>query len=324
MKTCKRILAMLMAVLLLCSAMSAFAEVEVELDAPQELEVPQDIEGLDPDIDVPNLDLSPDALELSDDLSLVEEAPKAATVVSNADEETSTVHHESFTMEVGDQRKVHNHVRTYYSHIITDTSSDPNVARISSGGIITAVTAGKCVITVTAVRRWGGGQPRVWKYDVTVVGGPVLSEKEKTLNISETFQLNVSNLGKRSVRSWSSSDPNVATVDDGKVTAVGVGQCDISVEISNGGFLRCRVTVQNEGAVGLSSNAVRLKLRKFTTVWLSDRLLRNITWSCSNPKIITIMAKGSTCLIIARKKGECTVTATLKGGQSYSCRVIVE
>lgn len=324
MKTCKRILAMLMAVLLLCSAMSAFAEVEVELDAPQELEVPQDIEGLDPDIDVPNLDLSLDALELSDDLALEEEEPEAPAIVSNADGEASTPIYQSFTLEVGQQKRLHEHPRKIYSHIVTDASSDPNVARVSGSGIVTAVTAGKCVITVTAVRRWGDGQPRVWKYDVTVVGGPVLSETEKTLNISETFQLNVSNLGKRSVRSWSSSDPNVATVDDGKVTAVGVGQCDISVEISNGGFLRCRVTVQNEGAVGLSSNAVRLKLRKFTTVWLSDRLLRNITWSCSNPKIVTIMAKGSTCLIIARKKGECTVTATLKGGQSYSCRVIVE
>jgi uncharacterized protein YjdB len=227
-------------------------------------------------------------------------------------------------MEVGDQRKVHNHVRTYYSHIITDTSSDPNVARISSGGIITAVTAGKCVITVTAVRRWGGGQPRVWKYDVTVVGGPVLSEKEKTLNINETFKLNVSNLGKRSVTSWSSSDPNVATVDDGKVTAVGEGQCDISAELSNRGFLRCRVTVQGGSAAGLSSNAVTLKLRKLTTVWLNDRRLRNVSWSCSDPSIITILTKGSVCLIIALKKGVCTVTATLKGGQSYSCKVTVE
>ena len=41
MKNFNRKLAMLMAVLLLCSAMSAFAEVEVELDAPQA------IDGLD-------------------------------------------------------------------------------------------------------------------------------------------------------------------------------------------------------------------------------------------------------------------------------------
>ena len=308
MKNSNRILAMLMAVLLLCSAMSAFAEVEVELDAPQDIEVfDLDADGLD-------LDISPEAFELSDDLTLVEEEPEAAAVVSNADE-----------LEVGQQKKIHNHVRTYYSLIITDTSSDPNVARIGNSGIVTAVTAGKCLITVTAVDRWRKDEPpKVFRYDVTVVGGPVLSEKEKTLNINETFKLNVSNLGKRSVTSWSSSDPNVATVDDGKVTAVGEGQCDISAELSNRGFLRCRVTVQGGSAAGLSSNAVTLKLRKLTTVWLNDRRLRNVSWSCSDPSIITILTKGSVCLIIALKKGVCTVTATLKGGQSYSCKVTVE
>ena len=319
MKNSNRILAMLMAVLLLCSAMSAFAEVEVALDAPQDIEVfDLDADGLD-------LDISPEAFELSDDLTLVEEEPEAAAVVSNADDETSSVIYDSFTLEVGQQKKIHNHVRTYYSLIITDTSSDPNVARIGNSGIVTAVTAGKCLITVTAVDRWRKDEPpKVFCYDVTVVGGPVLSEKEKTLNINETFKLNVSNLGKRSVTSWSSSDPNVATVDDGKVTAVGEGQCDISAELSNRGFLRCRVTVQGGSAAGLSSNAVTLKLRKLTTVWLNDRRLRNVSWSCSDPSIITILTKGSVCLIIALKKGVCTVTATLKGGQSYSCKVTVE
>ena len=316
MKNSNRILAMLMAVLLLCSAMSAFAEVEVELDAPQ------DIEFFDLDADGLDLDISPEAFELSDDLTLVEEEPEAAAVVSNADDETSSVIYDSFTLEVGQQKKIHNHVRTYYSLIITDTSSDPNVARISSGGIITAVTAGKCVITVTAVRRWGGGQPRVWKYDVTVVGGPVLSETEKTLRINETFQLNVSNLGKRSVRSWSSSDPNVATVDNGKVTAVGEGTCVISVELSNRGILRC--TVEVKGSEGLTSNYVRLKLRKLKTVRLKDRILRKVSWLCSDPSIVRIKTKGSICLICGLRKGECTVTARVKGGQTYTCRVVVE
>ena len=322
MKNYDRVLAMLLAVLLLIGAMTAYAEGDVDLVVSQDIEVPQDIDGLDLDIGVPDLDISPEAFELSDDLSLVEEAPEAATVVSNADEETSTVYHESFTMEVGDQRKVHNHVRTYYSLIITDTSSDPNVARISSGGIITAVTAGKCVITVTAVHRWGGGLPRVWEYDVTVVGGPVLSETEKTLRINETFQLNVSNLGKRSVRSWSSSNPEVATVDNGMVTAVGEGTCVISAGISNGGFLRCSVEVK--GSEGLTSNNVRLKLRKLKTVRLKDRILRKVSWSCSDPSIVRIKTKGSICLIRALRKGECTVTARVKGGQTYTCRVVVE
>ena len=162
----------------------------------------------------------------------------------------------------------------------------------------------------------------MWKYDVTVVGGPVLSETEKTLRINETFQLNVSNLGKRSVRSWSSSNPEVATVDNGMVTAVGEGTCVISAGISNGGFLRCSVEVK--GSEGLTSNNVRLKLSKLTTVRLKDRILRKVSWSCSDPSIIRIVTKGSICLIRALRKGECTVTARLKGGKTYSCKVVVE
>ena len=240
MKNYDRVLAMLLAVLLLIGAMTAYAEGDVDLVVSQDIEVPQDIDGLDLDIGVPDLDISPEAFELSDDLSLVEEAPEAATVVSNADEETSTVYHESFTMEVGDQRKVHNHVRTYYSLIITDTSSDPNVA----------------------------------------------------------------------------------TVDNGKVTAVGEGTCVISVELSNRGILRC--TVEVKGSEGLTSNYVRLKLRKLKTVMLKDRILRKVSWSCSDPSIIRIKTKGSICLIRALRKGECTVTARVKGGQTYTCRVVVE
>ena len=309
MKNFNRILAMLVAVLLLLGAMSAFAEVEVELDASQ------DVDGLD-------LDISQEAFELSDDLSLVEEAPEAACTVSNDDGETPTEFYDSFTLEVGQQKKIHNHVRTYYSLIITDTSSDPNVARIGPGGYITAVTAGKCVITMTAVHRWRKDEPPiVRRYDVTVVGGPVLSEKEKTLNINETFQLNVSNLGKRSVVSWSSSDPNVATVDNGMVTAVGKGQCDISVEISNRGFLKCRVEVQGE--TGLSSNNITLSVNKQSTLMLKDRYLRKITWSCSDPSIVKIMTEGSYCLIRALRKGECTITARLKNGMTLSCKVTV-
>ena len=52
MKTFNRVLAMLLAVLLLCGAMGAFAEVEVELDAPQ-------------DFDSPELDIAPEEYKSS-------------------------------------------------------------------------------------------------------------------------------------------------------------------------------------------------------------------------------------------------------------------
>ena len=164
-------------------------------------------------------------------------------------------------------------------------------------------------------------EPKVYKYDITVVGGPALSETEKTLYINETFQLSVSDLGKLSITSWSSSNTEVATVDDGKVTAVGEGQCDISVELSNGGVLKCRVEVRDEN--GLTSNSVTLSLLERSTVRLKDRRLRKVSWSCSDPSIVKIVTKGSICLIYARKKGECTITASVKGGKSYTCKVTV-
>ena len=309
MKNFNRILALLLAVLMLFGTMTAFAEDEVELDAPQ------DIDGLD-------LDISPEALELSDNLSLVEEAPEAAYTVSNADEETPSDFYESFTMTVGEKKKLYPHPRTLYSLTVTSTSSDPNVARITPGGLLIAVTAGKCIITVRIVNIRSDDPPKVRKYDVTVVGGPVLSETKKTLYINETFQLNVSDLGKFSIKSWSSSDPGVATVDDGKVTAVGEGQCDISVELSNGGILKCRVEVKSDA--GLSSNAVKLTVHKQSTLMVRDRSLRKVSWSCSDPSIVKIMTKGATCLIIAQKPGECTITAKLEGGKKLTCKVIVQ
>ena len=113
----------------------------------------------------------------------------------------------------------------------------------------------------------------------------------------------------------------MATVDDGKVTAVGEGQCDISVELSNGGVLKCRVEVKDNN--GLSSNSVTLSLRERSTVKLKDRRLSQVSWSCSDPSIVKIVTKGSICLIYARKKGECTITASVKGGKSYTCKVTV-
>ena len=49
---------------------------------------------------------------------------------------------------------------------------------------------------------------------------------------------------------WSSSDSSVATVDDGKVTAVGEGQATITVKTNDGGFTAtCDVTVVDASAV---------------------------------------------------------------------------
>jgi hypothetical protein len=82
MKHLNRFLAILLAVLMLCGMFSAVAEMEVTLDAPQDIE---NIE-LDTD-DAPDVSLDLDDLNSLDleDPDLVSEAPEAA-IASNADE----------------------------------------------------------------------------------------------------------------------------------------------------------------------------------------------------------------------------------------------
>ena len=87
MKHLNRFLAILLAVLMLCGMFSAVAEMEVTLDAPQDIE---NIE-LDTD-DAPDVSLDLDDLNSLDleDPALVSEAPEAA-IVSNAGEQDTVV-----------------------------------------------------------------------------------------------------------------------------------------------------------------------------------------------------------------------------------------
>ena len=138
MKNFNRILAMLVAVVLLFGATSAFAEAEVALDAPQDIDVPGlDINVPDLGVDGLDLDISPEAFELSDDLPLVEEAPEAAYTVSNADEDPPRVYEYAYTMRVGEKKRVIPATLVYQAGSrFKMTSSDPTIASASRGLII--------------------------------------------------------------------------------------------------------------------------------------------------------------------------------------------
>ena len=76
MKHINRLLALLLATLMLFGVFGAVAETEVTLDAPL------DIEGVEPDI---TLDIPDKSIELTDSLELVSEAPEAAVVSNEAE-----------------------------------------------------------------------------------------------------------------------------------------------------------------------------------------------------------------------------------------------
>ena len=127
------------------------------------------------------------------------------------------------------------------------SSSDPAVASVSVGGLVTGVKTGSATITATTV---DGGYTAKCKI---TVGIPVTSVKinttARTMTAGSTFQMAAwpqpTNATDRSV-TWSSSNTGVAKVcSTGLVTAVKKGTATITVKTKDGGYTRtCKITVQ--------------------------------------------------------------------------------
>ena len=122
---------------------------------------------------------------------------------------------------------------------------------------------------------------------------------------------------------WSSSDDNVATVDEnGLVTALANGETEISVE----GVRVCSVTVRTS-VMGVELDRDTLKLMVGGTEQLTATVSpesatdKSLTWSSSDPDVASVNADG---LVTAHKPGTAVITvATGDGGFTASCTVNV-
>ena len=131
---------------------------------------------------------------------------------------------------------------------VTWSSSDKTVASVSAGKV-TALKAGKATITV---KTEDGGKTATCKVTVKAkvypVTGVTLDKTSATLTEGDEFVLtatvNPSNATNKTV-TWSSSDKMVATVSDGKVTALKAGKATITVTTEDSGkTASCEVIVR--------------------------------------------------------------------------------
>lgn len=130
-------------------------------------------------------------------------------------------------------------------------SSDQSVATVDQTGRVRAVSAGKAVITV-AVGRFS-------KTCQVTVSGSSASPTALTLDVSAaslvkgeaiTLIATPMPLGITAKVSWSSSNPKVAAVDQsGRVLALSQGTAVITAKTANGKSAKCRIVVNNTGAV---------------------------------------------------------------------------
>ena len=143
-----------------------------------------------------------------------------------------------------------------------------------------------------------------------------------------TATVNPSNATNKNV-SWTSSDNAVATVANGKVTAVKAGTATITVKTEDGNkTATCTVTVTAKTypveSVTLDNTSVELTEGAETTLTAtvnpSNATNKNVTWTSSDSNVATV-ANGK---VTAVKAGTATITVkTEDGNKTATCTVTV-
>ena len=212
------------------------------------------------------------------------------------------------------------------------SSSDASVASVTAGSgldaTVTPVAAGTATITVsTQDGKFSASCVLTVMQHVT---GVSISKSSLTLYTgqTETLSAQVKPDDATDTRlTWSSSDKTVATVANGKVTALKAGSTQIRVTSFEGGFQDvCNLTVkQHVTGLDLSHSTRTIYLGQTVTmtatVLPSDASDKSVTWTSSNSDIVSVTQNGS---VTANAMGEAEITATSNdGGFSKSCKVTV-
>lgn len=251
--------------------------------------------------------------------------------------------------------------------LIVFTSSDEAVATVTENGKVIAVGPGQATITVTC-----GDQTAQCTVecvfdlpteDTTVPEETTLPDVEFTLNRSDitfnakgdTWMIYSGSLSPTQIV-WTTDNAAVATIENGKVTAVGGGTTTVYGEYNGekvGCIIRCNFAAapdtgvsgsgsvfedgggtSNDGGnasaggsytlknlIGSDSSDVTLTVGTGFTLALVDengKTVSGVTWTVSDTSVCTV----SNGAVTAVKSGTATVTATYNG-QSYSCIVRV-
>lgn len=147
------------------------------------------------------------------------------------------------------------------------TSSDSNIATVSSTGLIKAVAPGKVIIT--AKTEAGSKQATC---TVTVLKPTIsLNTNASSLYVGDTTTLTATVEPSEYNVTWSTSDKNIVTVDGGKLKAVVAGKATITAKITVNGIeysASCAVTVNKVEvkSISVKSNPTKTSYYKGDTL----------------------------------------------------------
>lgn len=182
-------------------------------------------------------------------------------------------------------------------HSVSWKSSNDNVATVSQEGNVTAVSEGNCVITVAV-----DGVKAECDVTVAIVRIPVtsvsLSQTSADLLVGESLQLNATVLPDNATDktvTWTTSNADVASVDNGLVTALNAG--DAVITASSGNYsATCTLNVSVPFSYGgmcmeaITGGTVSISNPNGLTI---EYKVENNDWESANSTTISIKANAN-------------------------------
>ena len=198
---------------------------------------------------------------------------------------------------------------------VTWKSSDKTIVVVSKSGVIRGKKAGEATVTAKIGKK-------AYKCAITIEQ-PSISNESLSLFKGNTWELEMNGTVRDAI--WWSEDESIATVDEGLVTAVGVGSTRIIAQVGNTYTYPCTVNVSNPvQAVSLDRTDITLTEGETYTLSASYSPAdaqgdKTVHWSSSDE---TVAKVGSSGKVTARKAGTARITAQI-GSKAASCIVRV-
>ena len=232
------------------------------------------------------------------------------------------------TLEKGKTSQAKATLTPYYSNeTVAWSSSDDTIAKVDANGNITAVAKGTATITATA-----SGQTATTKVTVTEPEVPLkgisLNKASTSLKKGGSDTLSVSynpdNTTESKSVTWSSSDSKIATISDGKITAIAPGTAVITAKVGNH-MATCKVTV-TVPMTSIELNKTSASINKGKTIALSVTCSpadttdsKAVSWTSSNNNVATVSSTG---VVTGKGAGTATITGKV-GNYTATCKVTV-
>jgi len=197
---------------------------------------------------------------------------------------------------------------------VTWNSSNANIATVSTNGTVTGVSVGNVTITVTTV---DGGKTASCEVTVSPVEIPLtgvsLNKGSTSLVFggTETLTATITPLNATNQNlTWESSNPEVATVENGLITAVSTGTATITVTTVDGNKTAyCEVTV-------VKANGEKVSTPTLNSITYNSITIHPVT--ASNGQIVEYAISTSSSAPSSESAWQSSITFTgLTAGTTY-------